>query len=164
MGKGDIISWALILGGISVAGLLGYQTLKSVMGNGLFSSTTTFGGEKVKQDIFGNIPGSTQEQVISERTSELAQQSARTSADLAKIEKYDYGDELESAYIDWERELREYEAEAAIYAAMDHWGWTGGVTSESKAQYAVMQKEYRESLVAYHAYADVRASWMAQNA
>jgi len=151
MGKGDIIGWAAILGGIGLLGYLGYKGVKSLF---------PFGGNGGGYDIFGNPTLASVQETAAEYRVKGSESTIAVAEAKAQMDLYEYDPTLETAFYAYNKEMEEYNALLEAWSPTYSF-WTGKESKETQEYRARMIKEHGEALAAYAKY---HALWEAQYA
>lgn len=164
MSKESLITNGAIIVGVGILGYLGFRAVNSLLtgGNLSLGGILGFGGGAGGTDIFGNTTVAKITRNWEEARAAVTEQEIALLEGRAKMEKYDYGPEMESAYAVYGKELTEYNDLVKEFVPTFGF-WTGKEDPETKAYRARMQVEYSEALVAFNEYDRIRQLYMARN-
>jgi len=160
MGKGDVIAWAAILGGIALMGYAGYRAIGNVFSDGGLdpASLLGVGGNAGKTDIFGNTTTAYIAKTLGEAKAAVAESDAKLANDQAKLDLYSYDPAYEILYQSYINEMKEFND---LYAGFNptYGFWTGKEDPETQAYRQQLNQERAEAMVAYNNLTD----WMARH-
>lgn len=163
--KSEVVSWALILGGVAAVSYIGYRAIGNLFSGGSLDPTSLLGigSGAGDRDIFGNTTTAKVSRDLASTKAAISEQNISLIQGREMIEKYDYGPELKRAYASYDKELSEYNALLAAFEP-SYGFWTGKEDPETTEYRRVMGIEYQEAVAAHRAFTSINEKWMAANA